>query len=831
MISSLLRDLKPPIRNLLRSPLFTLTAIFMLAVGIGATASVFSIVEGVLLRPLPFPEQQRLVAITELREDQPDSNEDGKVTGPDIVAYTHRTRSFQSLGGYKQANFELSGAGDSININATRLGAGVFPALGVAPLLGRSFTEQEDDTHQQVAVLSYMLWRSYFQGDPHIVGRKILLDRKPYSVIGVMPRNFEFPLVPGHLNHSELWVPLSLTDGELTGAAQAFFDFWMVGRLKPDVTFPQAQQDTQQVLEQTMRSYPAFMSSFRNRAVIRSLKDGTIEQTKPLVFTLFLAVVVVLLIATANLAGLLLVRAVRRRHEIAVRLALGARIQTLARQSVLESLILSISGGALGLLLAAILMRVGLNLLPETLPRINEISLDWKVIGFAFFLIILTGVVCGLAATFVAVRTNVNETLKDGGRTGTRGSGHNRVRSALVVAEIAIALVLVISAGLLLSSFEKMRRVDPGFHPKHTVVAAYNLPLEKYPTQNSVDVFNRELFLRLQQIQGIRAVGLTSVLPQSGIDHSIVVYQAEGYMPTKDDLHYASAPVVAGNYFQAMGIPLLQGRFFTEADDAKSQPVAIVNRRVAELYWPGQSPVGKHIRWGLPETPTPWVTIVGEVADVKQSSPDIVTSAEQIYQPLHQRAISYRSFALDLGPEGNKGYIVARTALLPTETENELRAAVRSIDKQLPLSQVRTMREAVYEGEAPRRFNTALITSLAGAAVLLAMLGIYSVMAFSTALRAQEMAIRVALGSPPANILRLVLSSAVKLSLVGCGIGLLGTVAASRLLRAFLFDVSPFDPVVMVLSVMVVLLLALAASFLPAQRAASIDPGEALRSE
>ena len=828
---TLILDLKIAARRLLRSPAFTLIAILMLALGIGATTSIFSIVEGVLLRPLPFPEPGRLVVLTELHTDQPDDENDGKITGPDILAYTRGTRSFESLGGYKATSFELSGVGDSANINAARLGAGVFPALRVAPLLGRTFTQQEDDTQQSVAVLSYALWQRSFHSDPHVLGCRILLDRKPYSVIGVMPRNFEFPLVPGHLNNSQLWVPLSLNDTEISGAAQAFFDFWLVGRLKPGVTFAQAQQDAQHILSQTMRGYPAFMRSIRIRAVIRSLKDDTISQVRPLVYTLFFAVAVVLLIAAANLAGLLLVRSVRRRHEIAVRLALGARWVVLVRQSVFESLILCTSGGAIGLLLAATIARLGVNLLPETLPRINEISLDWKVVGFAFLLVFTTGILCGLAPVIVALRTHVSDALKDGGRTSTLGSGHARLRSVLVIAEIAIALVLVTAAGLLLSSFDKMTEVDLGFRPHHIVVAAYSLPRKQYPTQTSVDTFNSELLLRVQGIPGTRAVGLTSVLPQTGVDHSIVVYQVEGVTPSKEyGLHYASNPVVTGNYFQAMRIPLLRGRLFTAADNATSQPVAIVNHKVAELYWPGQSPIGKCFHWGLPETPTPWVTIVGEVADVKQGSPD-QEAGEQIYQPIHQRAISYGSFALNLSLEGDTQYIVMRSALRPEEAEKNLRSTVSSIDKQLPLGQLQTMDHALHQGESPRRFNTALISALAAVAVLLAMLGIYSIIAFSVASRVQEMAIRMALGSQRSHIMRLILISGLKLAAVGCVLGLTGAAAASSILRSFLFHVSPFDPAVMILAAIAVFALALVASAFPARRAASVDLIQALRGE
>ena len=478
-MSSLLRDLKIAVRHLLKSPGFVATAVLMLALGIGATTAIFSIVEGVLLRPLPFPASERLMVLADLLQGLDISgNGEAGVTIQDIRNYTRGTHSFTSLGGYRGTGYELSGVGDPAVVNATRMTGGVFPALGVSPLMGRFFTQEEDDQHVQVVVLSYSSWQSRFHGDPGILGKKILLDRKPYIVIGVMPRDFEFPLNPGHLNRSELWVPFSFTAEELSVPASANWSYRMVGRLKPGVSVAQALTDAGLVAAETVRNYPAFMAGFSIRPLVRPLSEETVEDARPLVRTLFLAVFVVLLIACANLAGLLLVRAIRRQREVAVRLALGARASTLLKQAILESLVLSIAGGVVGLILAAVALKVGLSLLPETLPRINEIGLDWPVVGFALGLAILTGVVCGLAPAFAALRTNVNETLKEGGRTGTAGGGHARLRSALVVAEIAVALVLLAASGLLLRSFEKMREVDLGFRPDHTLVGSYSLPSE-----------------------------------------------------------------------------------------------------------------------------------------------------------------------------------------------------------------------------------------------------------------------------------------------------------------------------------------------------------------
>jgi putative ABC transport system permease protein len=827
---SVFRDLRIASRQLLKSPGFTATALLMLALGIGATTTIFSIVEGVLLRPLPFPDSNQLMVLADVLQGADISgNGEAGVTVPDIQNYTRDTHSFASLGAYQGTGYELSGDGEPASVNATRMTGGVFPALQIAPLMGRYFTQQEDDQHQQVAVLSYSTWQSRFHGDPEILGKKVLLDRKPHLVIGVMPRSFEFPLNPGHLNRSELWVPMSFLPQELTTTSASNWSYSMVGRLKPDVTAVQAVSDAGRVAKETMRNYPAFMAGFSIHPVVRPLHEETVETTRPLLRTLFLAVAVVLLIACANLAGLLLVRAIRRRREVAVRLALGASAATLLRQAILESLVLSVTGGLLGLGLAAIALQAGMKLLPETLPRIDEIGLDWPVAAFALALSLVTGIICGLAPAFAAIRTNVNDTLKEGGRTGSSG-GHARLRSALVVAEIAIAMVLLTASGLLLRSFEKMRQVDLGFRPDHTLVASYGLPQKQYSTQESVDRFNRELLRRLQAFPGVKSVGLTSFLPASG-NNSSSAFLAEGYVAPKDEsLDLATTVTVGGDYFQAMGIPLLRGRLLTSDDRAGTQLVVVVNHKLAQQSWPGQNPIGKRLRLGTQAMQTPWTTVVGEVADVKESSPDL-PAKQQYYASVDQAEAMAGSLASPTDLQGNAGFIALRTAMDPEQMENALRATVRAIDPQLPLTQVQTMEQAISDSEAPRKFNTALISSFAAVALLLAVLGIYSVMAFSVALRVQEMAIRMALGSQRSGIIGLIVSSGARLAAIGCAVGLAGAMAASHLLSSFLFGVSAFDPVALIVAAIFVLLLTLAASLLPAYRASSIDPMQALRAE
>ena len=826
-----LLDLKYVLRLLLKSPGFAITGILMLAFGIGATTAIYSVVEAILLRPLPFPDASQVMVLGDHIAGV-NSTEDAPVgvTVPDIKAYSRSTHSFASLGGYQFTGFELSGTGEPAQVNAARFTGGVFPALGVQPMLGRVFTQQEDDQSQQVAVLSYATWVNRFHSDDHVLGAKILLDRKPYIIIGVMPRGFEFPLVPGQINRSELWVPMSFQPQELIPAAAANWSYQMVGRLKPGVSPQQAQSDAGVVAQEIMRNFPAMIANLRISAVVRPLQEETIREARPMLRTLFLAVAVVLLIACVNLAGLMLVRAIRHQREMAVRLALGAHAAALLRQTLLESLALSVAGGVLGLALAAVALRVGRAFLPESLPRIQEINLNWNVVGFALLLAVVPGLLCGLAPAFAALRTNVNAHLKEGGRTGSVGAGHARLRSTLVIVEIAVALVLLTASGLLLRSFEKMRSVNLGFRPDHLTTAAFSLPQKQYTTQSQIDSFYRDLLDRLGRSPGVTAVAMTSTLPALG-SYGSQTFVVEGYTPpTGANLNLATVSEVDGDFFKAMGIPLLSGRMFTPDDRAGKQLVLIVNQKLAQHYWPGQDPIGKHLRLGTPEMQTPWMTVVGIVADVKLSSPDD-QSREQYYTPVVQAHEDAGSLAPPDDTNGAYGFIVLRSVLPPEQMENTLRETVRAIDPLLPLTQMQTMEQAVSSSEAPRRFNTTLISAFAFAAVVLAILGIYSVIAFSVAARVQEMAIRMALGSQRSAIIRMVLKSGARLAIIGCVLGLAGAVAASGLLRTLLFGVSRFDPLVLSLAALVVVLLSVAASALPALRASSVDPIKALRGE
>jgi predicted permease len=816
-------DLRFAFRQLRKSPAFALTVVLTLALGIGATTAIFSLVEGILLRPLPFSNPDRLVLLGDHIGGGPNT----PVTAREIAIYSNATSAFSSMGAYTGASYELSGGTTPQEVDGERFTAGVFSTLGVPPILGRVFTQQEEDAHQPLAVISYALWLTRYHRDLHILGSPINLDRKTYTIIGVMPRGFDFPLSDGQLDQTQLWVPMSLTPGELSDEHEGYWGYRMVGRVKDGVTLAQAAQDVDRVTRQVMRNFPARMAAIQIQGDVTQLRESTVGDVRPLLRTLFLAVSIVLLIACVNVAGLLLVRAIRRRREYAVRLALGARSRVILRESIVEGLLLSLAGGLLGLAFAAIAIRTALHLLPESMPRVDSISIDATVAAFALLLSLATGALCSLAPAFAALRTNLTESLKDGDRSGIGASSHTWLRSALVVFEIAIALVLLTVSGAFLRSFQKMRAVDPGFRPDHVLVAEYQLPLSQYPTHASSDSFNHAVVDRLSSQPGIIAVGITNILPASGV-YGGSAYTIEGAPEENWKLKFAMFAFPYGDYFRALDIPLLDGRYFTPDDRADAPLVIIVNQSMAEHSWPGQRAVGKRMHLGNPKKGLPWATVVGVVADTKLGSPD-EDSSDQWYSPAQQPATLYGSDAGSKLTSPDGGYIALRSSLPPEQMTQTLRAAVAQIDPLLALQQVQPMDDVVSNIEAPRRFNTDLITAFALAALLLAVTGIYAVVAFSVSLRTQEIAVRMALGSQRSGIASLVLKSSAKLALLGCVLGVLGSLAVSRLVSSFLFDVSATDPLIYLAGVLIMMLLALLASALPATRAASADPVKALR--
>jgi putative ABC transport system permease protein len=577
-----------------------------------------------------------------------------------------------------------------------------------------------------------------------------------------------------------------------------------------------------------MRSVPDSMSAIHIRGDVTLLREYAVGDVRPSLRTLFLAVSIVLLIACVNVAGLLLVRAIRRRREYAVRLALGAGSGVIIRESVFEGLLLSLAGGLLGLAFAATAIRTALHLLPESMPRVDSISLDGRVVTFALLVALATGALCSLAPAFAALRTNLTESLKDGVRTGTGASNHAWLRSTLVVSEIAIALVLLTISGAFLRSFQKMRAVDPGFRPDHVLVAGYQLPLNQYPTDASADSFNRAVVDRFASKSGIVAVGIANSLPASGSYHGSA-YTIEDEPEDSWKLKFSMFAITYGDYFQAIGIPLIDGRYFTIEDRSNSPLVVIVSQSMARHSWPDQRAIGRRMHVGNPHKRLPWATVVGVAADTKIGSPE-EPSSDQWYMPAQQPATLFGFESAGKLTEAAGGYITLRSALPPEQMTQTLRASIAEIDPLLALEQVQPMDDVISNVEAPRRFNTDLITAFALGALLLAITGIYAVVAFSVSLRTQEIAIRMVLGAQRTGIARLVLISGARLALLGCGLGVLGSLAVSRLVSSFLFGITATDPLIYIMGVLIMILMALLASALPATRAASADPIAALRS-
>ena len=825
-LGSIWQDLRYGLRQLLRNPGFTAVAVLTLALGIGATTSIFSAVEAVLLRPLPFRDPGRLVLI---KENVNKLDTLLNLPAPDVLTFAHDSRAFEQVGGFERGSMELSGVGEPVRIATARLTAAVFPALGVSPTLGRAFTPREDDGDERLAVISYDLWKSRFLGEPRIVGQRIDLDRIPYIVCGVMPAGFEFPLAPGKLNQTQLWVSMSFTPQERADAGDNF-QYGAVARLRPGVTPAQADEDANRVAAEIQAGYPAKMG-IRVTATLVPLKEFTVAKATPLLRVLFGAVTVLLLIACANVAGLLLVRGVRRQREVAVRQALGASKLAVLRQCLRESAEISFAGGLLGVFLAWAGLRWFVSVLPETLPRLGEIGLNWPVMAFALAVTAGAGLLSGLAPALSSMRTNVNEVLKGSDRTLDAGSASTRLRAALVVGEVAMALMLLTGAGLLLRSFAHMRAVDPGFEPQHLVAASFDLPRERYQTQEQVDSFNKELVRLLQRLPGVKSAALASVLPMAE-PTSTRFFVAEGYQPPQGGSYAVeSHAYVVGDYLQTMRIPLLRGRYLKASDTADAPLVVVVSRDLAERYWPGQNPIGKRIHWGVDvDSSLPWMSVVGEVANTKQGPLDS-QAWPQAYEPLAQYDVSFGPEAAKLGVHGDSMRIAARALGDPRSLENEVRRAVWSLDPQLAVSQMQTMEEAISESEAPRRFNTTVLTSFALGAVLLAALGLYAVIAFSVSQRTHEIGIRMALGARRSDVLRLVVGQGLKLTLIGVAIGNAGALGLTRFLASLLYDVKPTDQITFIAVSLILTTAALLACFVPARRATKVDPMVALRYE
>ena len=811
------------LRRLWQAPGFTLTILLTLALGIGATTAIFSLIEGILLQPLPFHDPDRLVELGDRLGDSPEL----PVTAREIATYSSATAAFSGIGADQSVDFELSADSTPSLLHGARMTASIFPVLNVPPVLGRVFTQREDDSHAPVAVLSYGLWVKRYARDPRILGTTITLSRRNYTIIGVMPPKFEFPVALGRLDQARLWVPMSLTADDLSDTNVGMWGYHLVARLKPGIGLPQAAQDANRIAQEVMRDFPPALSAVKIHGEVRPLRQFIAGAAEPLLRTLFFAVSIVLLIACVNVAVLMLVRALRRRRTFAVSLALGASARGMLGEVLCEGLVLSLAGGLLGLALAAAAIRTATSLLPDSLPRIGSVSLDSRVALFALLLAVVTGAVCSLAPAWGAIHTNLLQGLRDDARTSTGSANHGWLRSTLVVAEIAIALILLTVSLAFLRSYQKMLAVDPGFRPENVLVAGYELPASQYKTDASIATFNREVVERLSTQPSVTAVGLGSSLPANG-ESGEADYTVEGTSAATWKMRFAPFVQTYGDYFRAVGIPLIAGRAFTVHDQADTPLVVVVNQSMARHSWPGQNPIGKRLHLGNPHAPLPWATVMGVVADTRIGAPD-QPAPDQFYFPLAQPAILNIAGSSG-GPHANSsGFIALRSTLPPEQMIATLRSVVGAIDPQLALDPVRPMTEALSSVEAPRRFNTRLIATFAVAALLLAVMGIYAVMAFSVSLRSQEIAIRMALGAQRSSIARLILGSGTRIALLGCALGIIGSLGTIHLVAALLFDVNVTEPWIYAISTAVMILMALAASALPAHRAASSNPVRTLR--
>jgi putative ABC transport system permease protein len=798
-----------------------------LAIGIGGVIAVFSVVEAVLLRPLPFADPGGLVRIHEGVAHQFDSAD---LPAPDVIQVARDNHTFSAVAGYISAEYELSGAGAPLRARAERVNASLFPMLGVEALLGRVFTTSEDDHSLPVAVISYALWQERFHSDPKVIGRTVDLDRRPYTVIGVMPQSFEFPLDAGRLNHRDLWVPMSFTPDERQDETDNFM-YGAVARLKPGATMAQAKADVHRMMAAIEAQIPPKFG-IHLTSEVRGLQEETVSRAQPLLRILMGASALILCIACVNLANLLLVRGAGRRREFGVRLALGAGRQAMLRQSLTESLLLSVIGSALGVVLAVALVHIAAAYLPDSLPRLNEIGVRWSMLAMASGLAALTGLLCGLAPALGSMRADVLDALREGSQGAGQSRSQHRLRSILVTVEVALAMVLLVGSGLLLRSFQKMLETDPGFQPQNLLTAYLSLPHAEYSRQDAIDSFYQELLQRLAALPGVNVTAAATGLPTAGIssDRNFI---PEGYAPS-GGRRWASASnaFVMGDYFRAMRIPLLRGRYLSAVDDRPDAPlVAVVSQSLAQRYWPDQDAVGKRFKMGgNPESARPSLTVVGVVGDIRQGALDQAIYP-QMYEPVSQFARQFEpEVAKFIGPR-DSFYIAVRSTGAPEALSTSVEKTVHQLDPLLAVSQMHTMTERIAATEAPRRFNTAVLTAFATIALLLALLGIYGVLAYAVTERTREIAIRMALGATREDVLRRTIRSALLLAAAGIAAGLAASIGLTHLMESMLYGVKPLDGVAITGAVAILLLCAALAGWLPARRAAGVDPMDALRSE
>ncbi|HXU39692.1 MAG TPA: ABC transporter permease [Blastocatellia bacterium] len=794
-------DMRYGVRMLLKNPGFAVVAIIALALGIGANAAIFSVVNTVLLRSLPYPDPDRLMV---LRETKLPQFPEFSISPGNFLDWQKQNTVFEKLAAIQSSAYNFtSDATDPERLRGARVSAGLFEMLGATPARGRTFRDDEDQPGQNLAILSSALWKRRFSADPNIVGQSILLSATSYTVIGVMPPSFQFPD-----RDTELWTPIGFSAAQAQQHGAHYLS--VIGRLNPGVTLAQAGAEMSAIAGRLAEQYSGSNAGWDVNIV--PMQEYDVRDIKPALLILLGAVALVLLIACANVANLLLARATARQKEIAIRTALGASRWRVVRQLLTESVLLALAGGAVGLLLALWGTDLLLALAPEDLPRVKDVALDGRVIAFTLSVTLLTGIIFGLAPAWQASRPNLNETLKEGGR-GTTG-GHHRVRGSLVVTEVALALVLLVGAGLLIRSFYRLQQVNPGFNTKNAMAVTVSLPGKKYAQPDQLAAFYTQLIEKVASLPGVVATGASQTLPIQG-DY-LLGFNIQGRPPAapgedKSTNYYAVTP----DYFKSMGIPLIRGRVFTDQDRKDSPRVAIINEEMAKRYFPDEDPIGKGIN--VTNGPETFREIVGIVGDVKQYGLAQPTTL-QTYEPFSQNPFSGMT-------------LVVRSENNPAGLTSAIRTQVLSIDKDQPIARTRTLEQLVSDSVAQQRFAMLLLGTFGAVALVLAAVGLYGVMSYAVTQRTHELGIRMALGASTGNVLKLVVGQGMVLALVGVGIGLGAALALTRLMSNLLFATGAADPVTFVGISLLLAGVALGACLVPARRAIKVDPMIALRYE
>jgi putative ABC transport system permease protein len=798
-METLFKDIRYGVRSLLKRPGFTAVAVITLALGIGVNTAIFSVINAVLLRPLAYGEPARLIAF---RSNQ---------SAPDLADVEAQSHMFSSLGGEVKQALDYTAGSEPVQFQTGHVTGGYFETLGVKAERGRVITAADDKTGgPYVTVLSHALWLHQFGGDPEIVGKTIPLSGNVYTIIGVMPESFASPR-----DNTEAWTPVHVSNPVAANFRGVHF-LRTYGRLAAGATLEQARAEMQVVDRNLATQFPA---DSKNRVtVLVPLHERIVGQSRQSLLVLFASVSLVLLIACANFANLLLARAAEREREFVIRTALGAGRWRLIRQLLTESVLVSFAGGAIAVLLAIWGTNLLVSMQPDNLPRLQEIGVDARVLAFTFGVSLLTGIIFGLLPAWTASRSRIGDTLKEGGRSATAGSARQRLRSMFVVGELAVALILLIGAGLLIKTFWNLRSVEPGFSPDHLLSMRVELPEARYKEKDPQTRFRTQALAQINSLPGVQSA-MVSELPLSGdaLDHDFVI---EGRPPiAPGDEPSLQTRSVMGDYFQVMQIPLRAGRNFGPQDfDAHAPRVGIANEAMVRQYFPNEEPLGKRVRWARDQE-VRWMTIVGVVGDVKHFGLDL-PELPALYSPYPQA-----------DPWKRWMTFVARTQSEPGAMAQAVKQQIWKIDSQLPMSKVKTMDEVAAASFEARRFNMLLLTIFAGLALLLAAVGIYGVMSYAVTQRTQEIGIRMALGARATDVLKLIIRNGMTLTLLGVAIGLAGAVALTRLLTTLLFGVKPTDAATFVVVSVVLVVIALLACYLPARRATKVDPLVALRYE